>query len=300
VAAALALSATRIADAHDSLAPPDAPHTWLPEEDWVAYHWVPFDERALMRALGLRGRELEAFLYDDHHTLADLARRHGIELDRLVAKLVPPARSTTQGGRIALLRDRARRLLTQGHLAQHVFFHVFHNGGGSRVIADTLDISPTSFFAARDHGLTAVRIARMQRIPPTRLSRRLTEYFRDQGQRGIALGVASRSETRRILERRRAALGCWMRRPHPARDPGNPYGKARLQHGEHSSGWPRSPQEQSANEARVEQVRRSLQPSCWRPPPAWTWPASQPSSATLARTRWRGASGAGGGLCRLM
>ena len=58
------------ARAHDSLAPAGAGHNWLPDEEWVHRHWLPFDERELEAALGLRGRELEAYLYDDHHTLA--------------------------------------------------------------------------------------------------------------------------------------------------------------------------------------------------------------------------------------
>src|SRR5215210_725563 len=76
--------------AHDSLAPPGARHTWLPEEDWVAFHWNPFDEQVLKRALGLRGRELEAYLYDDHRTLAELATRRGIDVERLADDLVAP------------------------------------------------------------------------------------------------------------------------------------------------------------------------------------------------------------------
>ena len=65
------------ARAHDSLAPAGAGHNWLPDEEWVHRHWLPFDERELEAALGLRRRELEAYLYDDHHTLAELARARG-------------------------------------------------------------------------------------------------------------------------------------------------------------------------------------------------------------------------------
>ena len=65
------------ARAHDSLAPAGAGHNWLPDEEWVHRHWLPFDERELEAALGLRGRELEAYLYDDHHTLAGVGCGRG-------------------------------------------------------------------------------------------------------------------------------------------------------------------------------------------------------------------------------
>ena len=82
------------ARAHDSSAPPGAPHTWLPDEDWVARHWLPFDERDLSRRLGLRGRDLEAYLYDDHRALADLAEARGIDPAQLRDELMAPWRTT--------------------------------------------------------------------------------------------------------------------------------------------------------------------------------------------------------------
>ena len=49
------------AQAHDSLAPLGASHNWLPEEEWVGRHWIPFDEQALKAELGLKGRNLHAY-----------------------------------------------------------------------------------------------------------------------------------------------------------------------------------------------------------------------------------------------
>jgi hypothetical protein len=62
---------------HDSLAPPGAAHQWLPDEPWVMEHRIPFDQAVLQRELGLRGWRLEAYLFNDHHTLAMLAHRRG-------------------------------------------------------------------------------------------------------------------------------------------------------------------------------------------------------------------------------
>ena len=63
-----------ISYAHDSLAPAAASHNWLPEEEWVTRHWIPFDEQALKAALGLRRRDLQGYLYNDHRALATLAQ----------------------------------------------------------------------------------------------------------------------------------------------------------------------------------------------------------------------------------
>jgi hypothetical protein len=95
------------ASAHDSLGPPGAAHTWLPDEDWVMRHWVPFDERALTSRLALRAGDLEAYLYDDHHALADLARARGLDVALLRDELVAPWRPLVDDQRYALLRERA-------------------------------------------------------------------------------------------------------------------------------------------------------------------------------------------------
>jgi hypothetical protein len=110
-----------VAIAHDNLAPRGAPHRWLPHEPWVMQHRIPFDEARLQAALGLRGRQLESYTLDDHHRLADLARWRGLDPDALADELVAPWRSQVGDDELAVLRKRTMRLLTQGHLAQHVF-----------------------------------------------------------------------------------------------------------------------------------------------------------------------------------
>jgi hypothetical protein len=84
-------------------------------------HWVPFDRERLERALRLRGRSLEAYLFNDHHTLAELARRRGINVNWLADHLVAPWQPIVDAQNLAVLRGRTVRVLTQGHLAQHVF-----------------------------------------------------------------------------------------------------------------------------------------------------------------------------------
>ncbi len=261
------------ARAHDSLAPPDAPHTWLPDEDWVMRHWLPFDERTLTNRLGLRPRDLEAYLYDDHRALADLAAARGVDVEQLRDELVAPWRSLVDETRYELLRERTQRLLTQPHLAQHAFFHLFHGGAAVRHPLMTFGLPLPTITQMRLAGLTPVEIAQRGGVPAASLRAALLHHFRSEAELGVRLQFAAPGETQRILARQTVALDCWMRTPRPGGDPTNPYGKARFWHGSHARGWPATRRERRANERRVERFRRSLRRGCWRRPARWSWTA---------------------------
>ena len=261
------------ASGHDSLGPPGAAHTWLPHEDWVMRHWVPFDEQALKIRLGLRGRDLEAYLYDDHHALADLARARGLDTVQLRDELVAPWRSLVDAEHYERLRERTERILTQPHLAQHVFFHVFHGAMMARDPQETFGLSAATVRRLRDDGLAPVEIALRGGVLADALGARLLRFFQSEHDAGVQRNVAWPDESRRILVRQTARLACWMRSPPPGEDPANPYGKARFWHGLHLRTWPRTRRQRLANERRVEHLRRRLQPGCWGRPPAWSWRA---------------------------
>ena len=255
--------------AHDSLAPSGSPHIWLPAEEWVDGHWIPFDEQALKEALGLRGRDLEAYLYNDHHTLADLARRRGMAPEQLADRLVAPWGATAGSARLAQLRDRTIRILTQGHLAQHVFFHVLHGVWEKSVAPSVFGVSDDAYWQLRRLGHAPLDIAGRGGVLPAAVRERMIALFSAQRDAGIALGLAWPRESDRILARQVRALPCWLRRPIASRDRANPYGKAKRQHGDHARGWPETGAQRRRGERGVERVRRSLPRSCWRPPPAW-------------------------------
>jgi len=269
LAASLLIAAAPRAGAHDSLAPGGAQHTWLPAEDWVHMHWIPFDEQRLKRALGLRGRGLEAYLYNDHRALADLARARGLALAGLVEHLLAPWGPAVEPARMAVLRDRTTRILTQPHLAQHVFFHVFHGTGIEPQSLALFGMTRPEFQRRRALGETPLEIAAARGIAEPAVVAGITAMLHHHHERGLALGVASPLQSRRIVARQLARLGCWLRRPKPPLDRANPYGKGLRQHGPHAAGWPATPAQRRADDARVERVRRSLPPSCWSPPPAW-------------------------------
>lgn len=273
-AACTGLLQTPGARAHDSLAPPGAGHTWLPKEGWVKRHWLPFDERQLTQRLDIGDRELEVYLYDDHRPLADLATARGIDLARLSDELMAPWGLPPSDPNYALLHDRTERILTQPHLAQHVFFHVYHGHMVSHDPQSAFGFPDTaSVRALRHSGLTAIEIAQRGGVTSSQLRATLLEYFHDEADAGIASGLAWPAESRRILARQIASLDCWMSRPIPGRDPSNPYGKAQRWHGTHGAGWPATAGQRRADERRVERVRRALRRGCWRRPPPWSWAA---------------------------
>jgi hypothetical protein len=264
---ALVLGWNAAADGHDSLAPPASGHTYLPDEMWVHNHWIPFDERTLKRALGLHGRDLEAYLYNDHHTLATLARARGSSSEALADTLVS-AWTGVDADQRAALRERTMRILTQGHLAQHMFFHVFHGVHLVRFSQQLFGISPGSFRRLHARGLSLVQIARRKgrsRELHTAIIRQVQTTLRT----GEKQHEAWRAQSAAQLQRVHRQLSCWLRRPPPAHDPGNPYGKSLLQHGHHAAGWPATAAQRRTDEQRVEHARRRLTPSCWKPPPRW-------------------------------
>ncbi|MBE2314656.1 hypothetical protein DVA67_001620 [Solirubrobacter sp. CPCC 204708] len=254
------LAAAAPALAHDSLAPAGADHNWLPDEEWVHRHWVPFDERALESALRLRPGQLEAYLYNDHHTVAALARARGMELDPLVARLAPSS---------PLLRERTVRVLTQGHLAQHLFFHVFHGLDLHPHAEDVFGMPADAYRALREEGASYAEIAREGDVPVARLRAHARKMLAADRRDGVARGEAVAASSARVQARALRRLDCWLTRPAPALDPGNPYGKNRFLHGSHAAGWPGTAAERRADDRRVERFRRGLMRACWPHPKAW-------------------------------
>lgn len=122
----LALGGPSVAGAADSLAPPGAPAHWLPNERWVKEHWLPYDEGRLYALLHITRSQLWHQLRDDTRNIAELGRARGWSASRLAVALVAPRASSVSAAQLAGLRARAVRTLTQGHMAQHLFFHSLH------------------------------------------------------------------------------------------------------------------------------------------------------------------------------
>src|SRR3954470_9248062 len=142
------------ATSFDSLAPKTAPPHWLPPEPWVYNHWLPFDERRLYRLGKFDRGDLWRQLRDDHRTVWQLAARHGWKRPAALAAALVPSGDRT-------LRSRALRLLTQGHLAQHVFFHSLHQFAIASEAPRLFGVADIEFRALHRAELSPLAIGRL-------------------------------------------------------------------------------------------------------------------------------------------
>jgi hypothetical protein len=212
------------AGAADSLAPRAAQHNWLPKEGWVWMYWLPFEEPELAAALGIDDAGLRGFLADDKHVLATLARRRGWKLKPLARHLTRRFDGRVAPERLANLRWRAERMLTQGHLAQHVLFHTFHGPAVPAHAAELFGLPRDNFLAARQAGSTPAAIARARGRDPAAVGAGVLALLADEAAQGVRTRSQSRAQARRMLARQRGALDCWMATPLPKLDPSNPFG----------------------------------------------------------------------------
>jgi hypothetical protein len=223
--------------AHDSLAPPDARHNWLPHEDWSAYHWSPFDELRLTRLLGISHRALYDYQSDDHRTLAELAGARGIRPVQLREELLEPWKGRVPVARLRVLRNHTSRMLTQGHLAQHMFWHPFHSPAFMRdadaAARDLFGVSVQAYRQMRRKGMTEVQIAAVGGHTARQLRGTIIRHLEMESRMGVALRMTPRSQAAWMLARQKSLVGCWMSKPLPAFDPDIPFGDPLSHHGPH-------------------------------------------------------------------
>ena len=216
VALALALPATAAATpgSGDSDAPPGAPPHWLPNEEWVYQHWLPYDERELERALGMSRGVLWRILRDDvDGTIADAAREHGLDPAAVARSVV---RRSWRGVRLAperraLLQARALRTLTQGHLAQHIFFHSLHqNAIPDNAAAVFGTASRAEFQRLRRSELSPVQICRLYGGTRAQAVQRAQATLRRYAHRAVDGQAMPPVQARRLLARQLAQLPRWL------------------------------------------------------------------------------------------
>lgn len=195
----------------DSLAPKNAPAHWLPPEAWVYNHWLPYDEGRLYSVLGITRSELWQQLRDDKRTLAQLAARKGFSDPRaLAARLVAPRASSVSPSRLAQLQNRAERTITQGHLAQHLFFHSLHQFALPSAAPELFGVTDRRFRELRRAELSPLQIARLNGLSVGQVQAQAIAVLRDRLDAGVA-GGAMTSKQAKILERRQLSqLPRWL------------------------------------------------------------------------------------------
>jgi hypothetical protein len=214
---ALALVSTAIgltagaAFGRDSEAPAGAGHRWLPCEPWVMFHWLPYDERALYARLDVsRDVVLRWIRNDRHRTLAGLARRRGKDPERIADALSRRWRGHVSKEHYAELRARTLRTLTQGHLAQHVLFHRFHQPGiaarGSQAFGPRALDSPH----AQLRGFSPAQIGRRHGRSRRAVAIRVMAVLRHYANRGVRESHTTRAQATRFLRFQRRGLSHWL------------------------------------------------------------------------------------------
>src|SRR4051812_3841568 len=195
----------------DSGAPAHAPAHWLPPEAWVYNHWLPYDEARLYRLLGITRVGLWQQLRDDRRTLAELAARHGWpDPRRLAAALVAPDAVRVGAHRAGVLRARALRTITQGHLAQHVFFHSLHQFGIASEAPAIFGVEDMEFRRLRRAELSPLAIARLHGRSPGQVEALAIAVLRERADTGVRGGAIPRAQADRLLRRQLSQLPRWL------------------------------------------------------------------------------------------
>jgi AraC-like DNA-binding protein len=257
----------RSAAAHDAPMPGSARHGLLVAEPWVMQHSAPFDERDLARELRLAPGQLEAFLYNDHHTLAQLARDRGVGFETLVRRLTAWAADAPRARRIEMAR-RTRLVLVSGHLAQHVLFHVFHGAGVESIVVRTSGVRRGRYDVLRTRGWSARRIVTRARADRAAVLAAVGAQIEENRLRGIATKSTPATQAARLAERQSRLLPCWFSRPRQVLDDAAPYGRMYLRHrsGHTSADVPVTRARQTVEDRRIARGLAGRPPSCWSLP----------------------------------
>jgi Tol biopolymer transport system component len=211
VAIVLTSAAPAVASSNDSEAPPNAPPHWLPPEAWVYNHWLPYDEGRLYRLVHISRRQLWSQLRDDHHTVAELAARHGWpQPRRLAAALVAPRARQVGLRRLRLLAARALRTLTQGHLAQHLFFHSLHQFAIPSEAPDIFGVTDAEFRALRRSELSPLDIGRLHGRSPSTVQVNCAAVLRERVRAGVRGRAMTARQGRILLRRQLSQLPRWL------------------------------------------------------------------------------------------
>jgi hypothetical protein len=201
------------AGAADTQAPKGARLDWLPADEWVMSAWLPFDEARLDAIVKTDHAELTTWL-NDHRTLLQLARKHGVAgtATALAHRLVAPRLSHVRASMRPVLQRRARDVLTQAHLSRHMLFHVFHTPAIPDGAKSIFGMSPTRFRRLRDSGRSPVAIGAIGGRSAVHVQGALWALLRTRSHRAVALGAMSQAQAEALLAEQKDQLYLYVNR----------------------------------------------------------------------------------------
>jgi Tol biopolymer transport system component len=199
------------ASAQDSLAPKGALPHWIPNDDWVYEHWLPYDETRLYAALGIDRGAMWRYLRDDAvHDLAQLAHKRGMTAGELADKVMAPRRKGMSAAHFKTLRARAYRIIIQGHLSQHIHFHSLHQRTIQRNAPSIFGVTPERFRDLRVEEHSPLEIGRMNGRSAVTMRRRAAAALRRTVDHAVSGGSITRAQAARLLRRQLAQLPRWL------------------------------------------------------------------------------------------
>ena len=213
VAVVALLGMSGMARGADPGAPPGAPTTWLPKQDWVLDHWLPYDETRLDTILGMSHGQIVEWLrnHDDHAALSELATERGVPTRGLAARLVGPRPRSMSPQLYALLVQRAALTLTQPHLMHHMLGHKMHVGVLLKAFPSILGVSRQDLHAAhRDQGLSYAQIGAAHGVSEPVLYARIMSVLRATELRAVRLQQTPAAQARRWLSLQQSGLTRWL------------------------------------------------------------------------------------------
>jgi len=195
----------------DSEAPVDAPAHWLPPEDWVYNHWLPYDEGRLYSLLGVTRGQIWRQLRDDRHNLAELAADRGWpDPAKLATALVAPRAGDVTPATLKILRARAQRTITQGHLSQHLLFHSLHQFAIPSEAPAIFGVTDAEFRELRRGEQSPLEIGRLHGRSPSRVQALSSGVLLERVRFGTDTGVMSERQGRILLRRQVSQLPRWL------------------------------------------------------------------------------------------
>jgi Tol biopolymer transport system component len=123
---------------------------------------------------------------------------------------VAPWRRRVSAARLATLRDRASRTLTQGHLAQHVFFHSLHQFAIPSEAPAIFGVSDVEFRALRREELSPLQIGLLHGRSPARVQERCAAVLRERAEAGVRGHATTARQARLLLARQLSQLPRWL------------------------------------------------------------------------------------------
>ena len=212
IAFAVLAAVPGVAEAADPHAPKGARGDWLPRSEWVMSSWLPFDEARLYEVVGTDRVELASWL-DDHRTLGQLAAKRGLrDQGALADRLVAPRLRTASPAMKRRLRQRARDMLSQPHLARHVLFHIYHTPAIPRHASEIFGLSPQRYRRLRDSGTTPLMIAVLGGRTLAASRDALLTILAKRDDQAVRAGAISSRQARTLFAQQEAGIDAYMRR----------------------------------------------------------------------------------------